>query len=79
MNTKLTLRLDDKLIAKAKRHARRTGKSLSQIVAEYFHLLGHGATGAEELTPTVSRLKGALRGSGVDVQDYRDYLERKHR
>ena len=36
MQTKLTLRLDDRLIRDAKHHARQSGKSLSQMVAEYF-------------------------------------------
>ena len=36
MRTKLTLRLDDRLVKDAKLYARRTGKSLSRMVAEYF-------------------------------------------
>ncbi len=36
MQTKLTLRLDEALIQRAKAEARRTGKSVSQLVAEYF-------------------------------------------
>ena len=36
MQTKLTLRLDDRLIRDAKHYARQSGKSLSQMVAEYF-------------------------------------------
>jgi len=39
MNTKLTLRLDDQLILKAKRYSHRVGKSVSQIVADYFSLI----------------------------------------
>jgi hypothetical protein len=36
MTTKLTLSLDDKIIAHAKRTARKRGKSLSKMVEEYF-------------------------------------------
>ena len=36
MQTKLTLRLDAHLIAQAKARAQRQGKSLSQVVADYF-------------------------------------------
>lgn len=36
MNTKLTLSLDDKIIVRAKKIARRQGKSLSKLVEEYF-------------------------------------------
>lgn len=78
MQTKLTLRLDDKLIRKAKSHARNSGKSLSQLVAEYFALLDSHPREPSEPTPTVSRLRGILRGSGVDEDDYRKHLEKKY-
>ncbi|HZC00332.1 MAG TPA: DUF6364 family protein, partial [Gammaproteobacteria bacterium] len=38
MQTKLTLRLDKKLIEAVKRYAEISGKSLSQLVADYFSL-----------------------------------------
>jgi predicted HicB family RNase H-like nuclease len=39
VNTKLTLRLDEDLIAAAKRHAATKGKSVSQLVEDHFALL----------------------------------------
>ena len=78
MQTKLTLRLDDQLIADAKQHARQSGKSLSQMVAEYFVAITSPQAVEDELTPTVSRLKGALAETKVDRDDYRAYLEGKH-
>jgi hypothetical protein len=39
MQTKLTLRLDDELINREKSYAKKSGKSVSQIVAAYFSLL----------------------------------------
>ncbi len=36
MNAKLTLRLDDALIASAKAYAAQQGRSLSEIVGQYF-------------------------------------------
>lgn len=78
MQTKLTLRLDDRLIEDAKRHARRSGKSLSQMVAEYFSAITSPPAVADELTPTVARLKGAFAGRQVGRDDYRAYLEDKH-
>ncbi len=36
MQTKLTLRMDEELIRKAKRFSRKTGRSLSRIVADFF-------------------------------------------
>ena len=80
MNTNLTLRLDDDLIRVAKQYAGRSGKSVSRLVADYFALIdADTASTAAELTPRVRRLFGALSGSPVDEQDYRRYLEDKHR
>lgn len=78
MQTKLTLRLDDQLIRDAKHYARRSGKSLSQMVAEYFSAVTSPDVARGELTPTVSRLNGALVGTNVDREHYRRYLEGKH-
>ena len=78
MQTKLTLRLDDQIVRDAKRYARATGKSLSQMVAEYFSTITSSEAASGELTPTVSRLEGALAGTKVDRDDYRAYLEGKH-
>ena len=79
MQAKLTLRLDERLIRRAKAHARRTGKSVSQIVADYFAFLGKKSTnGDSRLTPTVRSLKGALSGADVGTEDYHSYLEEKH-
>ena len=36
MQTKLTLRLEQRLIRRAKAYARRTGKSVSELVADFF-------------------------------------------
>ena len=62
MQTKLTLRLDDALINRAKSYAKKSGKSVSQIVAGYFSLLeDKPQKETSELTPLVRSLKGSLR------------------
>lgn len=78
MQTKLTLRMDDRLIADAKNHAARAGKSLSQFVAEYFLVCMSGTQHSDEETPRVSRLRGCLKGTGVAEADYLKHLEDKH-
>jgi hypothetical protein len=78
MHTKLTLRLEEKVIEQAKQYARHTGKSLSQIVSEYFLLLGAKSTDAAKLSPTVSKLRGSLNKNAGDQEDYRKYLSQKH-
>ena len=78
MNTKLTLRLDDKLIASAKRHSAASGKSVSQLVADFFALIDARDRDVD-ITPRVRSLRGVLAGSGLDESDYRHHLEEKHR
>ncbi|MBI3303912.1 MAG: hypothetical protein HYZ72_17745 [Deltaproteobacteria bacterium] len=43
METKLILRLDEALVRRARAYAKRTGKPVSQLVAEYFAVLGRQA------------------------------------
>lgn len=80
MNAKLTLRLDERLIARAKAIGKARGKSVSQLVADYFAALDAetAATEADNLPPGVRSLLGALRGSQVDVGDYREHLADKY-
>ncbi len=81
MHTKLTLRLEEQLIQSAKAHALASGKSVSQMVAEYFSLLG-SPRGTQPLpqpiAPRVAKLKGVLKGTAADREDYRRYLEEKY-
>lgn len=80
MNTKLTLRLDDRLIEKAKRYSEQSGKSVSQLVADYFTLIEeHGPLSGAELTPRVRAMIGSLKGATATEEDYRRHLEEKHR
>ncbi|OIP97502.1 MAG: antitoxin [Syntrophobacteraceae bacterium CG2_30_61_12] len=79
MQTKLTLRVDERLIERAKSFAKKRGKSVSQIVADYFVVLDPAPTvQATELTPIVRSLKGALRGAEVDVEDHHRHLEERY-
>jgi hypothetical protein len=79
MQTKLTLRLERELIERAKKIARRRGKSVSKMVADYFRTLESVEKQNHELGPLTRSLRGILRGSSVDEPDYRRHLEEKHR
>jgi len=80
MQTKLTLRLEDRLIEQAKEYAAKAGKSVSQVVAEYFKLLtSEKEKPASPSAPVTRSLRGVLRGAQLDEGDYRKYLEEKHR
>ena len=80
MNTKLTLRLDDRLIRNVKRHAAKSGKSVSKLVADYFALIDTNEDASEiKITPRVRSLIGSLKGAAVTEEDYRRHLEDKHK
>ncbi len=79
MQTKLTLRLEDQLIEQAKSYAAQAGKSVSQIVADYFKLLTtQKAKTNTPSTPITQSLRGVLRESKLGEEDYKKYLEGKH-
>lgn len=82
MQTKLTLQLDDELIARAKAHAKKRGKSVSQLVADYFRILEkveQKPPSTKKYSPITESLRGALRGAKVDEDDYSRYLAEKYR
>jgi hypothetical protein len=81
MPTKLTLRLDETLIAAAKVYAHAQGRSLSVLVADYFAQLTHSVPpppNAPALGKITASLRGVLEGSGLDEADYQRHLEAKH-
>ncbi len=77
MNTKLTLRLDDVLVEKAKAEADRRGKSVSRMVSEFFESLGRPQSQTPSLPPLTHSLVGVLKGR-VSEADYKRHLREKH-
>lgn len=70
--------MDEELISKAKRFSRKTGKSLSKIVADYFEKLdGPPPEKIEDITPRVAALMGMLKGTDASKEDYHRHLEQK--
>jgi hypothetical protein len=76
METKLTLRIDDEVIRKAKKLAKVRGTSVSRMVADYIAALETDTKPAEALPPVTATLWGSLSQT-VSEKDYRDYLEDK--
>jgi hypothetical protein len=74
---KLTLSVDERVIARAKKYAEARGTSVSGLVERLLDLAASGADRGDLAPPVLGRLRGALKG--VDVRDYHRYLERKHR
>lgn len=81
MQTKLTLRLDEDLIERAKRYAAAEGKSVSQVVAGFFELIGRRAEPATSSdTPVTDSLCGVLPQTvDEDRAAYRAHLMDKQR
>jgi argininosuccinate synthase len=82
MTTKLTLRLDDKLIAQAKKTARAKGVSLSRIVEDYFRSLVARKEKETPESPVLTEISGVLSSSAVSKKfraEYRKHLEEKYK
>ncbi len=83
METKLTLSLDQEVIAKAKTYAKLQKTSLSRLVENYFYLLTLAESAGKTTKPKVSPITDKLLGS-VPVQEINqeklktDYLMEKY-
>jgi len=80
MQTKLTLRLEDELINKAKKISNQKGKSLSKLVSDYFAFLISKEEEKDDikLTPTVKSIYGILENTNIDESKYKKHLEKKY-
>lgn len=80
MPDKLTLRLDKKLIDRAKKHAKKQGTSVSKMVANYFEALESPEKEQFEqsLPPITKSLAGVLEVVLVSEENYRSHLEEKY-
>ncbi len=80
MNTKLTLKLDQQVIRKAKNYAAQKDQSLSDLVENYFRSLSLPVD-SERLGSVVKELSGVIKlGPQEDLADeYASYLLKKYR
>lgn len=76
MQVKLTLRMEESVIRKAKRLARKRGKSVSKIISEYITQEPDEQL-VEELPPVTASMVGVLGENGHE-DDYKKYLEEKY-
>jgi hypothetical protein len=82
MATKLTLRLEEKLVKDAKKTARSRGVSLSRMVADYFKSLESQKKRQRVESPVLSEISGILSTKADDrklLADYRKHIEEKYR
>ncbi len=78
MNTKLTLRIDESTIRKAKMEAKRRGKSVSRMVSDYIESIGSQPDSKKVLPPTTASLIGILKGQKISEADYKRHLREKY-
>jgi hypothetical protein len=74
--SKLTLSVDEGVVARAKAYAEKKGTSVSELVEGFLDLLSRPGR-PRETPPILESLRGSLKGAKVD--DYRRYLEKKYR
>jgi hypothetical protein len=62
MNTKLTLTIEQTVIARAKKYARQKGRSLSDIIENYLKVITREEHGKDrEITPLTKSLRGTFK------------------
>lgn len=79
MQSKLTLRVEEALIRKAKLLAKKRGTSVSRIFGDFISMQSDELP-SDELPPITASMIGVIRkeGNAVDESDYRKHLEDKH-
>jgi hypothetical protein len=80
MDTKLTIKLDDDVIARAKTYAKSRKTSLSRMIESYLDSVTKPESKGIEITPLVKSLSGVI--TLTDDYDYKknrtDYLIKKY-
>jgi hypothetical protein len=71
--------MDEAVVQKAKKEARRRGKSVSRMFAEFIEAIGSKPDSEKTLPPTTASLIGILKGKQFSEDDYKAHLLEKHR
>jgi hypothetical protein len=74
--SKLTLSVNKSVISRAKRYARQTGISVSEIVETYLDTVTEPPA-LKKMPPILRSLKGSLKNA--DIEDYKRHLVKKYR
>ncbi|GEO22126.1 hypothetical protein CQA01_26600 [Cyclobacterium qasimii] len=79
MDSKLTLKLDNGVIERAKMYAKEQNISLSKLIENYLDTLTKGNAGKAEVSPLVESLTGVVKlKEGAENRKYIDYLSNKY-
>jgi hypothetical protein len=75
--SKLTLSVNDAVILRAKRFAKKRGISVSKMVEAYLDAVAEPGAGVAADTPILRSVRGVLKNA--DVKDYKRHLATKYR
>jgi antitoxin component of RelBE/YafQ-DinJ toxin-antitoxin module len=75
--SKLTLSVDDRVVSSAKRYAKESGISVSEMVEAYLAAVANTASPAARDAPILRAVRGSLKKA--DLQEYRKHLTMKYR
>lgn len=75
--SKLTLSVNDRVIARAKQYAKRRGVSVSEMVETYLAAVADPPSPAARDTPILRSVRGSLKKA--DLEGYRKHLAAKYR
>jgi len=80
MDTKLTIKLDNDVISRAKSYAKHRRTSLSRMIESFLDSVTKNETDDIEITPLVKSLSGVIKlPEGFDYKKERtDYLVKKY-
>jgi hypothetical protein len=74
---KLTLSVDNRVVSRAKRYAKRRGVSVSRMVEAYLAAVAEPPSPDIGAAPILDSLRGALKSA--DTDEYRKHLAVKYR
>lgn len=78
MTSKLTLSINQSIVARAKRYAREQGKSLSKVIEQYLTYLTQDEQTPVDVTQKVANLSDTLPASLVEGDWKHEYLAAKY-
>lgn len=79
MDSKLTLKLDESVIERAKRYASNKKISLSRLIEGYLNSLTKEEESEFEISPFVKSISGNTNiPPDFDYKEYGDYLDKKY-
>ncbi|MDQ3109929.1 MAG: DUF6364 family protein [Bacteroidota bacterium] len=80
MTTKLTLTVEKDIIERAKIYARKTGRSLSDLIETYLESITTDNKDEKKISPKLGKILGSVKlpKNFDEEKELRSYFEKKH-